>query len=91
MGDIYKARWERAKELAEELDTKIRSHPGCVVYREEVWEDPQVVITPCCIYIKTKIANHVLFENNKDFDHGLHNTIEETEEMFKEIKVLVPV
>jgi len=92
---IYKARWNKAKALAQALNKRreeaIKAFGKKVIFmwRGEFYE-AGLTIEDDTIYIRSENCIHGIFDDDPAFDHGSHTPIKEIEELFNEFEVFVP-
>lgn len=87
MADIYKARWEAAKNLVLDFKRKcIEEGADAIMCDGDIINLDQLVVDENEIYILhvSEGSRFIfqLFENTKEYDHGLHNTIKEFRDKF---------
>lgn len=89
--DIYKARWEAAKKLVNDFKARCREEGAeFIMYDQEgdMIALDQLRIDEDTIYILFEDENtksrctYQLFENDKEWDHGLHQTIKQFRDEF---------
>ena len=93
--NIYKARWNKAKALALELNrrreeaTKQFGKKAIFLWRgDPVTGD--LIIEDDTIYLRDGNCIFGLFDDDTGWDHGSHTPVKEIEEQFKAFEVYVP-
>lgn len=103
MPDIYKARWEAAKKLVSDFKDKCKAQNAEFFMfdnEREMISIDQLIIGESEIFIevidesKKSRFRYQLFENNKECNHGLHNSIKDfrdefitTVKAYKQVKI----
>lgn len=93
--NIYKARWNKAKALALQINqrrdeaTKECGNEAILLWRGRIIEGG-LVIEDDTIYVRDGGCIFGVFDNNTGWDHGSHTSIKEIEEQFKEFEIYTP-
>jgi len=92
MGNVYKARWKAAKKLHESINEKIRA--GFIVLDEDgVSVDREFKISEEQIIMPWKSGSGggaVYFINDSELDNGMHTTIADYRDSFKDWRYVNP-
>jgi len=94
--NIYKARWNKAKSLALDLNRRraeaIKKFGKKVIFIDDQGEivTGELYIDDGEIFMIEGNCHFAIFEDNPEMDHGSHTPIKEIEELFSKFEVYVP-
>lgn len=92
--NIYKARWDKAKSMAEALIKKysqaLVSSGAAIFVRNGELVRGRLIVSSSEIYTSDGSCHICVFKDNPELNHGSHMPIKRIEAMFNEFEVYVP-
>jgi len=96
MASVYKARWNKAKAMALDINRRRDEATKKFGKRAILLDDQGEIVTGELhvtedeIYMTEGNCHFAIFEDNPEYDHGSHTPIKDIEELFSKFEVYVP-